>query len=66
MLLPVDQYERNDVEYLENTNFSSLLDIGDKFRDAWIFINLNEFMTACNDQEINLELYWITYINVPL
>jgi hypothetical protein len=65
LLLPVDQYDRtDDAEHIIGMNFSSMLDIGDRFRDAWLFSNFDEFLNACNDQEINLELYWITYVNI--
>lgn len=29
-----------------------------------LYFDLSEFMDACNDQEINLELWWLSYVNV--
>ena len=67
ILLPVDNYDRRtDAEAVEDTTFERLGEIGDKFPDAQVmfFISISDFMDACNDQEINLEQYWLTYVNV--
>lgn len=68
VLLPVEHYDRiEDAEKLENQNFYSFQELHDEFAnregDQLVF-TLPNFMLHCNDQTINLELYWITYVNL--
>lgn len=67
ILLPIDNYDRReDAENYENETFDTLSDIEEQFPEngTLFFTSMSEFMDASNDQEINLELYWLTYVNV--
>lgn len=67
ILLPVDHYDRrHDAESVENTGFPTLGAVGDRFPHDGVmfFTSMSDFMDACNDQEINLEHFWLTYVNV--
>ena len=71
VLMPVDTTERRgpgsgdtSADALENTNYSSIAELEKKLPVGAFKLNLSDFMEACNDQEINLDSYWITYINI--
>jgi len=66
LLLPVDDYDRrDDAEAVENTTFESISDLEDRFpKDFLVYPDISDFMDDCNNQEINLELYWLTYVNL--
>ena len=66
ILLPVDQYDRiEDAEKVEGKNYASLLDVKDRFsHDGVLVYALSNFMYDANDQNVNLENYWITYVYV--
>jgi hypothetical protein len=67
ILLPIEDYDRrDDAESVENTTFESLGQIGDRFEHNGVmfFTSMSDFMDSCNDQEINLEHFWLTYVNV--
>lgn len=66
ILLPVDQYDRiEDVEKVEGKNYANLSDIKERFPgDDVLIYALSNFMYDANDQNINLENYWITYVNI--
>jgi len=71
ILLPVDEYDRiDDAEKIENKNYYKFQEIqddlnknGDK-ESPLIYTSMSNFMLDCNDQNINLELYWLTYVNL--
>lgn len=66
ILLSVDVYHRENAEAIEDTDFNTLSDIQDHFSDksTIFYTSMSEFMDDCNDEQINLELYWLTYVNV--
>ena len=74
VLLAVDIFERRrHAELLENENFGGVKDVWDllqkdidtELTDADVLIyELTDFMDACNNQEIELELWWVTYVNI--
>lgn len=69
VLLPVDHYDRKEhAEKFEDTTFENVQEIADTFLnvqdEVLIFRNLSIFMGYCNDQLINLENYWLTYVNI--
>lgn len=66
ILLPVDQYDRiEDAEKVEGKNYANLSDIKERFPgDDVLIYALSNFMYDTNDQNINLENYWITYVNI--
>ena len=67
LLIPVDNNDRKQAEHIENTIFknnSELTEvIENKFEDTYYY-SLSDFVDACNDQEINLENYWLSYIHI--
>jgi hypothetical protein len=66
ILLPVEQYDRiDDAEKVEGKNYANLSDIKERFPgDNVLIYALSNFMYDANDQNINLENYWITYVNI--
>jgi hypothetical protein len=39
---------------------------GDAFDDLEILVyEMNNFMEDCNEQQINLEHFWVSYVHVP-
>ena len=72
VLAEVDLYDRrNFAEDLENSIHRTIGDFMDKFstrgkdgQTGILIFSFTDFMDACNDQEINLENYWVTYINI--
>jgi len=68
VLLPVDNYNRiEDAERLEGRDFNNFQELHDEFADRegdQLVFTLPNFMLHCNDQELNLELYWLTYVNL--
>jgi hypothetical protein len=64
VLLPVDNYSRDDhAEAYENGVFESREAIFKLWPGALVY-TLSDFMDECNDQELNMELYWLTYIRI--
>jgi hypothetical protein len=65
VLLPVDEYDRRKTaEVYENAVFETYEDARKVFGTNAGICDLNTFMESCNDQEINLEQYWLTYITI--
>jgi len=60
---------RNDIEGIENSVYEDLEQFKATFEkyhedaDYGIY-NLSDFQDACNDEEINLNNSWITYITI--
>ena len=66
VLLPTTDFERDDAEGIEGALFlseESFLEDYDQIKEVRLY-ELSEFTTACNDQEITLDNYWITYIHI--
>lgn len=67
LLLPIDNFDRGKAEGIEADVWA---DENDMFkahgRESQDFLcyDLTDFMDACNDEEINLNDYWITYFFV--
>jgi hypothetical protein len=65
VLLPVEDYDRRKVaEAYENAVFETHEDARKVFGEEAGISDMSTFMDMCNDQEINLEGYWITYITI--
>lgn len=65
VLLEVDKYDRKKVaEAYENAVFKTYKEAREVFGMEAGIVDLSTFMDACNDQDINLEGYWITYITI--
>ena len=62
VMLPIDKFDRRrDAEHLENNTLTQ--DQVQEWRDKGAAVlRLTEFMDLCNDQEIDLGGYWISYI----
>ena len=62
VMLPIDKFDRRrDAEHLENNTLTQ--DQVQEWRDKGAaLLALTEFMDLCNDQEIDLGGYWISYI----
>jgi len=63
LLYPVSNYDRRDAEHIENNDITinkleTLIpnDVG--------VSKLTDFMDLCNNQELNLEEYWVSYIRI--
>jgi len=44
------------------TELNEALDITDEVEECPMFFNLNDFMDECNDQYLNVENYFISYV----
>lgn len=65
VLLPVMSYDRRKVaEAYENAVFETHDEARKVFGENAGICELTTFMEMCNDQELNLEDYWITYITI--
>lgn len=64
LLLPIDTFDRRgDAEYWENTSMTAGEVKGITDKGGSVF-PLTEFMDLCNDQDLDLEKYWISYITL--
>lgn len=74
VLLAVDVFERRQhAELLEAKKFENVKkiyellqkDIDDEITEEDVLIyELTDFIDACNNQELELELWWVTYVNI--
>lgn len=63
VLLPINDNDRLQAEWLQGAksdDFDALLEVHG-CTDALVY-DLNDFMDACNDEMINLNSFWISYI----
>ena len=65
ILLPIKIFERDFAETIENTTLINLYD-ANFMEDGGEAYRLREFMDACNDQEIDLSEYWVTYVTATI
>jgi hypothetical protein len=71
VLMWVGKFERKEAEAIEDQHFddfSSLQEHLEKtnlngYTDASLY-TMTDFMDACNDQEIELEQYWVSYVHI--
>ena len=62
LLFPIDKYDRrNDVEFIEN-NYYTLDELETKIAKDIVVLSLSDFQDLCNDQEFDIENYWVTYV----
>ena len=65
ILLPIEIFERENAENIENTTLTNLSDVD--FTEGGVEVyTLTEFMEACNNQEIDLDEYWLTYVTATI
>jgi len=64
VMLPIDKFDRRrDAEHLEN-NILNEIQVQEWRDKGAAVLRLTEFMDLCNDQEIELGGYWISYITL--
>jgi hypothetical protein len=64
LLFPIDNHDRRqDAEFIQNNGYRRE-ELESVLPNDVLSFSLNDFMDACNNQEINLEGYWVSYINV--
>lgn len=63
-LLPIDLFTRNQAENIENCSLSN--DNVQKIIEKVILLEITDFMDLCNNQEIDLNNYWVSYLNKTL
>ena len=64
VMLPIDKFDRRrDAEHLENNTLNQV-QVEDLRERGAAVLALTEFMDLCNDMEIDLGGYWISYITV--
>ena len=64
LLFRVDDYDRRrDVEFIEN-NVYDIHELETAIPNDVAVLTLSEFMDLCNDQEFDVESFWVTYINL--
>jgi hypothetical protein len=64
VMLPIDKFDRRrDAEHLENNTLNEVQVAEWRSRGAAV-LALTEFMDLCNDMEIDLGKYWISYITL--
>ena len=63
LLFPVggDYDRRGDAEFIENSSYD-INQLRALPNDVQVY-TLSEFMDICNDQQFDIEEYWVTYIN---
>ena len=70
VLIPVDNESdgRKIAERIESQKYSSISEILEEFpeeeRESIIIHELTDFMDLCNNQELNLESVWVSYVNL--
>ena len=65
VLLDVDKYDRKETaEAYENAVFKTYKEAREVFGEEAGIYDMSTFMNACNDQDIYLEGYWLTYITI--
>lgn len=64
LLLPVLMHEREFAEKIEGTHFKTPEDekIINELPNTCLLYNMSDFMDLCNNQELELENYWITHL----
>lgn len=65
VICEVDEHERNEVEGFNNQTFEDFTQFinTSKLKNPAIF-DIENFVYDCNNQVINLENYWLTYIHI--
>ncbi len=72
VVIPVEEMSngRRFAESIENQKFSSIEQLEESALpegeiNNYELYELTDFMDLCNDQELNLEIVWISYIWLP-
>jgi hypothetical protein len=60
VLLPITLFDRKQAERIENCELSN--ENVKKIIEQSICMEIFDFMDLCNNQEFDIEQYWLTYI----
>ena len=60
VLLPITLFDRKQAERIENCESSN--ENVKKIIEQSICMEISDFMDLCNNQEFDIEQYWLTYI----
>lgn len=64
VMMPIAKFDRRkDAERLENDTMD-MVQVNELRDRGAAVLALTEFMDLCNDQQIDLGGYWVSYINV--
>ena len=64
LLIPIDRHDRRGLaERIEN-NLYDIHELETAIPNDVDIVALHDFMDLCNDQVIDLEKYWISYIRI--
>ena len=64
LLYPVSGYDRKDnAEHIENNGYK-VDELDMVLPPDVLSFNLTDFMDACNNQELDLNAYWVSYVRV--
>jgi hypothetical protein len=68
LLFDTNYFERTEVENIENKTYNSeqfieVIDMAKEKETTIGVYSLTDFMDLCNNQEVNLDGYWISYVN---
>jgi len=61
LVYPVDSYNREDAENIENNSYN-IGEIEMVIPEDVVMYSLSDFMDACNNEEIDINGSWISYI----
>ena len=68
LLFEVNFFDRRDAELIENNNCNSqqlaaIVDMAKEKETTIGVYSLTDFMDLCNNQEVEIENYWVSYVN---
>ena len=68
LLFEIDYFDRKEAELVENNNCNSeqlaaIIDMAKEKATTILIYSLTDFMDLCNNQEFQIESYWVSYVN---
>ncbi len=64
LLFPVrGDKDRKEIEYIEDSEYT-VEELETVLSNNVLSLTLTDFMDACNNQDIKLDYYWVTYISI--
>jgi hypothetical protein len=60
-VMSIDKFDRKDAEHLENSTLNKV-QVQEWVSKGVNFYLLTDFMDLCNDQHVDMESCWISYI----
>lgn len=64
LLLPMDCYSKDTAENLKNKWFNNTTEMRKTVKNEAVSYLLPEFITACNNEQIDLENNWVTNVEI--